>query len=445
MKITRIREATAPIASEIRNAYISFSTMTISLVAVETDVVREGQAGDRLRLHLQRPLCAGRHPARALHPAHHGGRRRSRSSTRRTTISIPSPSGRPSWPTRSPAATATGRTPPARSTWRSGMRWPRSRASRCGGCCPSASTAAASTRRCSSIRAAATTTPARSSRACRAEMRGYQEQGYKVVKMKIGGADLATDLKRIEAVHRGRRRGRERRRRRQRPLRPRHRAGLRQGDAALRSVLVRGAGRPARLPAQCQAGRALSPARWRRARTCSRPSTAATCCATAACAPTATGCSSTRRSPTASPSICAFSMWPRRWAGRAGGSSRTAGISWRSTSRPACRLGGSESYPGVFQPYGGFADDIPIVDGYVRPARGARHRHGAQAQDVRRDAQAIGARSDHPPLDGEGGEARASARRAGWGEATSGDACGLTPTPNPSPQGGGGPVGESGQ
>ena len=34
----------------------------------------------------------------------------------------------------------------------------------------------------------------------RAEMRGYQDQGYKVVKMKIGGADLATDLKRIEAV-----------------------------------------------------------------------------------------------------------------------------------------------------------------------------------------------------------------------------------------------------
>ena len=29
------------------------------------------------------------------------------------------------------------------------------------------------------------------------------------------------------------------------------------------------------------------------------------------------------------------------------------------------QLGGSESYPGVFQPYGGFADDIPIVDGYA--------------------------------------------------------------------------------
>jgi D(-)-tartrate dehydratase len=29
-------------------------------------------------------------------------------------------------------------------------------------------------------------------------------------------------------------------------------------------------------------------------------------------------------------------------------------------------LGGNESYPGVFQPFGGFADDIPVEDGYVR-------------------------------------------------------------------------------
>ena len=44
------------------------------------------------------------------------------------------------------------------------------------------------------------------------------------------------------------------------------------------------------------------------------------------------------------------------------------------------QLGGSESYPGVFQPYGGFADAIPIVDGYTTPARDARHRHGAGAK-----------------------------------------------------------------
>lgn len=29
-------------------------------------------------------------------------------------------------------------------------------------------------------------------------------------------------------------------------------------------------------------------------------------------------------------------------------------------------LGGNESYPGIFQPFGGFADGIPVVDGYVR-------------------------------------------------------------------------------
>src|SRR5512140_3356192 len=43
MKITEIREVTKPIASSIRNAYIDFSKMTLSLVAVVTDVVRDGK------------------------------------------------------------------------------------------------------------------------------------------------------------------------------------------------------------------------------------------------------------------------------------------------------------------------------------------------------------------------------------------------------------------
>ena len=43
MKIIAIRETTAPIKSDIRNAYIDFSKMTLSLVAVVTDVVRGGQ------------------------------------------------------------------------------------------------------------------------------------------------------------------------------------------------------------------------------------------------------------------------------------------------------------------------------------------------------------------------------------------------------------------
>jgi L-alanine-DL-glutamate epimerase-like enolase superfamily enzyme len=43
MRIVEIREVTAPIASSIANAYIDFSKMTLSLVAVVTDVVRDGR------------------------------------------------------------------------------------------------------------------------------------------------------------------------------------------------------------------------------------------------------------------------------------------------------------------------------------------------------------------------------------------------------------------
>jgi L-alanine-DL-glutamate epimerase-like enolase superfamily enzyme len=43
LKIVDIRESTRPIGSQIRNAYIDFSSMTLSLVAVVTDVVRDGK------------------------------------------------------------------------------------------------------------------------------------------------------------------------------------------------------------------------------------------------------------------------------------------------------------------------------------------------------------------------------------------------------------------
>ena len=47
--------------------------------------------------------------------------------------------------------------------------------------------------------------------------------------------------------------------------------------------------------------------------------------------------------------------------------SRTAATSSRSRSRRACDLGGNESYPDEFQPFGGFADDTPVEDGTVAP------------------------------------------------------------------------------
>jgi L-alanine-DL-glutamate epimerase-like enolase superfamily enzyme len=43
MRIVEVREMAAPIKSSIRNAYIDFRTMTVSVVAVVTDVVRDGR------------------------------------------------------------------------------------------------------------------------------------------------------------------------------------------------------------------------------------------------------------------------------------------------------------------------------------------------------------------------------------------------------------------
>src|SRR5271165_5076669 len=43
MKITAVHDIVVPIGSAIRNAYIDFSQMTASVVAIVTDVVRDGR------------------------------------------------------------------------------------------------------------------------------------------------------------------------------------------------------------------------------------------------------------------------------------------------------------------------------------------------------------------------------------------------------------------
>src|SRR5260370_9283037 len=43
MRIVDLREIVVPIKSEIRNAYVDFSQMTVSVVALITDVIREGK------------------------------------------------------------------------------------------------------------------------------------------------------------------------------------------------------------------------------------------------------------------------------------------------------------------------------------------------------------------------------------------------------------------
>src|SRR6185437_7078415 len=44
MRITAIHDIVVPISSKIRNAYIDFSTMTASVVAVATDIRRDGRS-----------------------------------------------------------------------------------------------------------------------------------------------------------------------------------------------------------------------------------------------------------------------------------------------------------------------------------------------------------------------------------------------------------------
>jgi hypothetical protein len=69
MRIVDIREKTASIGSPIANAYIDFSKMTCSVVALVTDVMRDGQEGGRLWLQLERALRPRRADARAVHSA----------------------------------------------------------------------------------------------------------------------------------------------------------------------------------------------------------------------------------------------------------------------------------------------------------------------------------------------------------------------------------------
>src|SRR5262245_58792696 len=199
MKITRIREATAPIASEIRNAFITFSTMTISLVAVETDVVREGrpvigygfssneryaQGGILRERFIPRLLAA---EAKSLvdtrndnldpfaiwkafmadeKPGGHGDRAHAAGALDMAVWdAVAKIAEKPLWRLLSERFNG-GRADTTVLVYPGGGYY----------------------------------YPGKELDGLRAEMRGYRDQGYKVVKMKIGGADLATDLERIEAV-----------------------------------------------------------------------------------------------------------------------------------------------------------------------------------------------------------------------------------------------------
>jgi D(-)-tartrate dehydratase len=198
VRIVDIRETTTPIGSSIRNAYIDFSRMTTSLVAVVTDVVRDGRRVVGYGFNSN-----GRYGQ--------GGLIRERLAPRlleADPASLRDDAGENLDPDRVWAAMMRNEKP--------GGHGERSVAvgtvdmavwdavAKIAGQ-PLFRLLAARHRRTADPRvfvyaAGGYYAPGKGTDVLRDEMRGYVDRGYTVVKMKIGGADQAEDERRIEAV-----------------------------------------------------------------------------------------------------------------------------------------------------------------------------------------------------------------------------------------------------
>ena len=192
---------------------------------------------------------------------------------------------------------ASARSRSAPSTWRCGMRWRRSRASRCFACSPSV-TARSADPRVFVYAAGGYYYPGKDLSMLRGEMRGYLDRGYNVVKMKIGGAPIAEDRE----PHRGRAEG-DRQATRSSRSTPTAASIWRPRSPTPRccaTIRCSGTRKPAIRSTSSFRRRSPNsiPRRWRPAKTCSAIRTRAICCAMAACGRTATGCNSTARCPT---------------------------------------------------------------------------------------------------------------------------------------------------
>jgi L-alanine-DL-glutamate epimerase-like enolase superfamily enzyme len=198
MRIVDIREVTLPIASAIANAYIDFSKMTLSLVAVVTDVVRDGRPvvgygfnsngrygqGGLIRERFA-PRLREADPATLLNDS---GNNLDPDRVWRTLMRNEKPGGH------GERSVAVGTIDMA--VWDAvakiaGKPLFRLLAERHG--CDADP-------RVFVYAAGGYYYPGKNLGALRAEMRSYLDRGYTVVKMKIGGAELAEDRSRIEAV-----------------------------------------------------------------------------------------------------------------------------------------------------------------------------------------------------------------------------------------------------
>ena len=198
VRIVDVREVTRPISSPIRNAYIDFTKMTTSLVAVVTDVVRDGKRVVGYGFNSN-----GRYGQ--------GGLIRERFAARITEAapaSLLNAAGDNLDPDKVWAAMMTNEKPGGHgersvavgtidmAVWDAvakiaGKPLFRLLAERHG---------VQADPRVFVYAAGGYYYPGKDLSALRGEMRSYLDRGYNVVKMKIGGADLAEDCRRIEAV-----------------------------------------------------------------------------------------------------------------------------------------------------------------------------------------------------------------------------------------------------
>jgi L-alanine-DL-glutamate epimerase-like enolase superfamily enzyme len=198
VRIVDVRETTQPIASPIRNAYIDFSKMTTSLVAVVTDVVRDGRrvvgyGFNSNGRYGQGGLIRERFVSRLLDAdpktlLDDDGENLDPDSVWQTLMANEKPGGH------GERSVAVGTIDMA--VWDAvakiaGQPLFRLLAARHG---------LEPDPRVFVYAAGGYYYPNKDLTALRAEMRSYVDRGYTVVKMKIGGADLAEDQRRIEAV-----------------------------------------------------------------------------------------------------------------------------------------------------------------------------------------------------------------------------------------------------
>ncbi len=199
MRIVDIREVTRPISSPIRNAYIDFSKMTLSLVAVVTDVIRDGKpvvgyGFNSNGRYGQGSLIRERFRPRLLEAApdsllDESGNNLDPHKVWACMMSNEKPGGH------GERSVAVGTVDMA--IWDAvakieGKPLYQLLAERYGNGTPK--------REVFVYAAGGYYWPGQDLQALKNEMQGYLDRGYKVVKKKIGGGTLADDLKRIEAV-----------------------------------------------------------------------------------------------------------------------------------------------------------------------------------------------------------------------------------------------------